>query len=191
MQPPVALPMACSILHMMKTLFRYSLLIIGVAGIPLASAQTVYKTVDESGAVSFSDTPPAGDTEAETLQINAPPPSSDPTQQANLEAMRETTDRMAEDRREREKHRAEMREIQARNTAGDSNQSNMDDYYDSYYPIYTGYNNRRYYNHRPPYRPGFRPKPEHPIARPPHRPIPRDTGSNNSQLMRPIVSGKR
>jgi hypothetical protein len=30
--------------------------------------------------------------------------------------MRETTDRMADDRREREKHRAQMREIQTRTT---------------------------------------------------------------------------
>ena len=175
----------------MKTIAFYSVLLIGAAAAHGAGAQTVYKSVDESGAVSFSDTPPSGDTEAETLEINAPPPSSDPTQQANLEAMRETTDRMAQDRREREKHRAEMREIQARTAANETARNDNQDYYDDYYPIYTGYNNRRYYNHRPPYRPGFRPKPEHPIARPPHRPMPRDIGSNNSQLMRPIVSGRR
>ncbi|MEP1470366.1 MAG: DUF4124 domain-containing protein [Halieaceae bacterium] len=175
----------------MNALTQTCLVAITLLCASIAGAQTVYKTVDESGAVSFSDKPPEADVETETLEIQAPPPSSDPTQQANLEAMRETTDRMAEDRREREKHRAEMRELQARTNTTSAESNSTQDYYDDYYPAYTGYNNRRYYNHRPPYRPGWKPKPEHPIARPPVRPMPRDAGSNNSQLMRPIVSSKR
>jgi hypothetical protein len=175
----------------MNVFAQRCLVALAVLCAPFATAQTVYKTVDESGAVSFSDKPPSDDVEAETLVINTPPPSSDSQQQANLEAMRETTDRMAEDRREREKHRAEMREIQARTNTEAADSGKTQDYYDDYYPTYTGYNNRRYYNHRPPYRPGFKPKPEHPIARPPIRPTPRDAGSNNSQLMRPIVSNRR
>jgi len=174
----------------MNIFTQYCLVAITLFGASMAAAQTVYKTVDESGAVSFSDKPPEADIETETLELHAPPPSSDSTQQDNLEAMRETTDRMAQDRREREKHRAEMRELQAKtNAAAESDRTQ--DYYDDYYPVYTGYNNRRYYNHRPPYRPGWKPKPEHPIARPPIRPKPHNTGSNNSQLMRPIVSSKR
>ena len=34
------------------------------------ASKTIYRTVDESGAVSFSDTPPAGDVPAETLTID-------------------------------------------------------------------------------------------------------------------------
>ena len=187
----VATSRSCSILSFMNVFAQHCLVALAVLCAPLATAQTVYKTVDESGAVSFSDTPPSDNVEAETLEIRTPPPSSDSQQQANLEAMRETTDRMAEDRREREKHRAEMREIQARTNTETADNGNTRDYYDDYYPTYTGYNNRRYYNHRPPYRPGVKPKPEHPIARPPMRPTPRDAGSNNSQLMRPIVSNRR
>jgi hypothetical protein len=78
-------------------------------------AQTVYRSVDESGAVSFSDTPPAEDQDVEELTINVAPPQDPEAYQQNLEDMRETTDRMAEDRRAREKHRAEMRELAARN----------------------------------------------------------------------------
>jgi hypothetical protein len=39
-----------------------------------AGAATVYRTVDEHGVVSFSDTRPAGDTAVETMVINAPAP---------------------------------------------------------------------------------------------------------------------
>ena len=187
----VAISGTCSIMPFMNVFAQHCLVALAVLCAPFATAQTVYKTVDESGAVSFSDTPPSDNIEAETLEIKTPPPSSDSQQQANLEAMRETTDRMAQDRREREKHRAEMREIQARTNTDKADNGDTRDYYDDYYPPYTGYNNRRYYNHRPPYRPGFKPKPEHPIARPPIRPTPRDAGSNNSQLMRPIVSNRR
>lgn len=180
----------------------FFLLLIGSA---MAHGQaTVYKTVDENGVVSFSDTPPGDPAQAEKLQINAPPPSSTGEYQQNLEDMRETTDRMAADRREREKHRAEMRELQARTNAygePDYSSSGYDDY--SYVTGYRGYNRGGRYKPgkpwkpgRPPYRPGYKPKPEHPIARPPHRPgagQPEEFGAtrptqNNSQLMRPITS---
>ena len=75
-----------------------------------AQSQTVYRTVDESGAVSFSDTPPNGDQEVEQLELQVAPPQDPEAYSQRLEDMRETTDRMAEDRRAREKHRAEMRE---------------------------------------------------------------------------------
>jgi hypothetical protein len=164
---------------------------------------TVYKSVDEQGVVSFSDTPPANPDDAERMQIDTPPASSTGEYEQNLEAMRETTDRMAADRRDREKHRAEMRELQARTNAYQQPDYSDRDYnYDDYTQIsgYRGYTGSGYYRPghpgRPPYRPGYKPKPEHPIARPPHRPGQSDEfGStrptrNNSQLMRPIT-GRR
>jgi len=153
------------------------------------SATTVYKTVDENGVVGFSDTPPAIETEAEVLKISTQPAPSPGEHLSNLEAMRETTDRMAADRREREKHRAQLKEIAAK-TDGYHNppQQNYSDYY---YPIYS-----RNYPHsgRPPYHPGYRPKPEHPVARPPMLSTGssvRSSNSSNSQLMRPISSSRR
>ncbi len=146
-------------------------------------AETVYKTVDEQGVVSFSDVPPEDGVKAETLQVQAPAPLGDEYQE-NLEAMRETTDRMAADRRERERHQAELRELDAR-----ANPPAQTVNYESpdYFPVYGG----GYYNRRRDYWYGGRPKPEHPIARPPLRPRPTPAYpmKNNSQLMRPIVSG--
>jgi hypothetical protein len=139
------------------------------------AATKVYKTVDENGVVSFSDiSPEQGD--VEILKINAATPQPDVDQQANLDAMRETTDKMATDRREREKHRAELKEIAAEKKAAITPQP----IYTNYYPVYPG----NYLN------PG-RPRPVHPIARPPLRPHPELYKPMNSQLMRPIVSTRR
>ncbi len=132
-----------------------------VAGPVLAA--TVYKTVDENGVVSYSDTAPAIEQEAEVMVIDVPAPQDSESAQEQLEAMRETTDRMVADRQQREKHRAEMRKLQAESEpqvieygAPASNSG-----------IYTGY-----YPY-PVYRPGgYRPRPTHPIARPPLRPRP-------------------
>ena len=155
---------------------------------------TVYKTVDEHGVVTFSDTPPADPGSAERMQIDTPPPSSTGEYEENLAAMRETTDRMAADRREREKHRAQMRELQARTRAyqpPEANEPEYDDY--SYVTGYPGHRRGGYYRPgRPPWRPGYRPRPEHPIAQPPYRPVLQNTRptDNNAQLMRPMT-GRR
>lgn len=152
-----------------------------------AHAQTVYRSVDETGAVSFSDTPPADEQAVEELTLNVAPPQDPEAYEQSLEDMRETTDRMAEDRREREKHRAEMRELAARTASNQqaSQQSLVDHYSTSWSSTGSGY----YYRPgRPPWRPGYRPKPEHPIYRPPVMPQPSRPTEGNSQLMRPILS---
>jgi len=185
----------------MHTTIRHLLVPLGFLLCLPVIAETVYKTVDDKGVVSFSDTPPEGDPEVESFQIATPPPQDAEVTQQRLDDMRETTDRMAADRREREKHRAEIRELQA-NTQPQQQQQYSSGYDDYYPPIYTNSNVRRrnYYGNAP-WRPNYRPKPEHPIARPPIRPgqgnrpqtRPNDnvnTGSN-SQLMRPIVSPRR
>ena len=129
-------------------------------------AATVYRTVDENGVVSFSDTPPAGDAPVETMKINAATPQVSPEEQQRLEDMRETTDRMAADRREREKQRAQLRQEQSQS----QNVAQQPDYTD-----YMGYSTGRNRIYRGPIRrPGLRPgngaRPVHPIARPPVRP---------------------
>jgi hypothetical protein len=132
-------------------------------------ATTVYKSVDESGVVSFSDSVPQEHTLLEEVEIDVAEPMSGNETQQRLEDMRETTDRMAADRMAREKHRAEMRELQAKTDA--LREPQYPDYsnYDGYPAIYTG----GYYNYRPYYPRRHHPgpvRPEHPIARPPLRP---------------------
>lgn len=151
-----------------------------------AQAQTVYRTVDESGAVSFSDTPPTGEQEVEELSIDVPPAQDPEAYSQRLEDMRETTDRMAEDRRAREKHRAEMREIAARQAA--SQPAAQPDLVDHYSSTWSGSGGYYYYPPgRPPWRPGHRPRPEPPIHRPPVQAPPAHPLEGNSQLMRPIL----
>ncbi len=142
----------------------------------------VYKTVDEAGVVSFSDTPPRDDAAPrEILHIDTPRPMDPDGYRDQLESMRESTDRMAESRREREKHRAELRESQARYRAAQPQPYPDEDYYPASYRY-------PWYNWRP-WQPGFRPpRPEHPILHPPLRPGIDHIGSRNSQLMRPLVS---
>lgn len=154
-----------------------------------AQAQsTVYKTVDENGVVTFSDQPPAEGGPVETLTIDSPATQPTDEYSQNLEAMRETTDRMVEDRRAREKHRAEMRELASR-TAQQQQPAYQDPGYADYYPTTYTRSYRREY--RPPwYWHGRPPRPEPPVVRPPLRPRPLPQGAleNNAQLMRPIVS---
>ena len=150
-------------------------------------AATVYKTTDDSGAVSFSDKPPADATAAETIHIDTAPPLAPEESARRLEATRATTERMAADRREREQHRAELRTRRAEAERSVPEPA----------PTYTIYTPRTYpyyypiYPIRWPGRPHHRPHthPGHPDAQPPLRPRePPPGASSNAQLMRPLVS---
>ncbi|MFO7552812.1 MAG: DUF4124 domain-containing protein [Haliea sp.] len=143
-----------------------------------ADSTTVYRFVDSNGVVGFADTPPPGGVSAEALQIVAPASSAADTLQ-RLEAMRQTTDRMAADRREREAQRELVRlrsaaEEAARQRPGPREQVRHEYIY---LPAATV----------PPWRRGHYP--------PPHRPQdPSRLGiipGPNSQLMRPILSRPR
>jgi hypothetical protein len=131
------------------------------------SAATVYRTVDEHGVVSFSDTRPAGDVAVETMVIDTQAPQVSEAAQQRLQDMRETTDRMATDRMAREKHRAEIRQLQAQ----------AQPRYDYQYPresnpqyvgFSSGYSGYSSYPSRP-WRRSHKRRPQHPIARPPLR----------------------
>ena len=147
------------------TRMSFALVLVLLGSVPVLAA-TVYKTVDENGVVSYSDTAPAQDQQAEVMVIDVQAPADDELAQEQLQAMRATTDRMVTDRQQREKHRAEMRELQA----GSQPQPQVIEYgaRTDNSSIYTGY-----YPY-PVYRPGggYRPRPTHPIARPPMRPLP-------------------
>jgi hypothetical protein len=157
----------------------------------LAEPSVVYKTVDEEGVVSFSDTPPKDGAAVERYEVNVPPPQPTGEYLENLEAMRETTDRMAEDRRAREKHRAELRELAARTEAHQAAAEPQVIEVNRYLPDYVGgYHRPAYRPGYPPWRPGYGPKPDHPIVRPPMQTLPEATRptQGNSQLMRPITT---
>ena len=89
----------------------------------LACATTVYKTVDKDGVVTFSDAAPVDGQTAQRLTIDVIEPQLTETEQQRLDAMRETTDRMAADRMAREQHRAELRELRARQQTVESGYS--------------------------------------------------------------------
>jgi hypothetical protein len=160
---------------------------IAAAGAPVA-AQTVYKSV-ENGVPTFSDAPPTGDTPVETIVLEVPAPADDPQLTERLEQMREATDRMAADRREREAHRATLREQQAVPVPEPAAEPGT--------VIVAG---RSYWPTSPSYLPPFRPPYRPPHVRPPMRPQPLPAPvappgwsvmrGGNSQLMRPIVSSR-
>jgi hypothetical protein len=152
-------------------------------------AATVYKTVDEQGVVSFSDRKPAGDAPVETLQVEVQEPQPSAEVEARLEAMRRTTDRLAADRRERERQRAALRKLQAQALPPSAAPDYTDYRWDA-----TGYPGDYVYPARRPWRPHYRPRPVHPVARPPLRQPPAGAEyplRNNAQLMRPLVSPRR
>ena len=122
-----------------------------------AAATTVYKTVDANGVVSFSDQPPTSGSEAEILELSITYREPSALDRKRLDAMRETTDRMAADRREREKLRLLAKQTQA---------SYQPQQFVAYYPqqsLYSGYGYRRQHGGY------YRPRPEHPIAKPLYR----------------------
>ena len=172
-------------------LFQYSWLL----GLTLlcclpGQAATVYKTVDDNGVVSFSDTRPPDNTPVETVEIDAQAPQDSALAQQRLQDMRETTDRMATDRMAREKHRAELRKLQAQTPPRQPAYQTYDD------PLYTGYSSSgysRYYNYpaRRPWRPGYRPRPEQPIARPPLRRPGRSWGQDYHTQFRRSFPGNK
>ncbi|MEH6569997.1 MAG: DUF4124 domain-containing protein [Halioglobus sp.] len=167
--------------------YRILAFILLLGGTPGITA-TVYKTVAENGVVSFSDTPIEGTTPIEVLQVTPAPAQAPAEYLQQLEAMRKTTDRMASDRREREKHRAQLKESSARAASYREPEPAQYTQYADYFPRYTRRHHRRKGN--APWWSGYRPKPVHPIAVP-LRHDARVIGSSNSQLMRPLVSTRR
>ena len=154
----------CSILSGMKYPNRYRWLpVIAILYCVPGQTETVYKSIDEQGVVSFSDAPPQNEILLETVVIDNQASLSDDQTQQNLQNMRETTDRMVADRMAREKHRAEMRELDVQTEAMQAPQ------YPEYYEdrtVYSGYYND---STRPYWRRPGHVRPVHPIARPPLR----------------------
>ncbi len=118
-----------------------------------ALADTVYRWEDDKGQVHFSDQPPADEAGVETLNYQSAPSVDAETTANNLAAMRETTDRMAADRREREAHRAALQQQAAA-------QATVVYYDEPYNPavIWAG-PPRHHHRPRPPWKPPMKAQP--------------------------------
>ena len=130
-------------------------------------ATTIYKSVDAQGRVTYSDQPPLVDEVVDVYEYREPPPSRSALDVERIEAMREVTERMAADRREREAKRARARTTgrHPQPAPGGGNGFYDDDYGDyDYAPgFYEGYRPAVYHRRVHKRRPGIHP----PIARPP------------------------
>lgn len=139
-----------------------TLLLVTLAGASLGSAAaTVYKTVDADGHVTYSDQPPKSGAEAERIEIPAYQPARSEEDAARTDAMRAVTERMREDRLERERVRAEAAARQYYPPPAEQRSERRDSGYwvPLYYPLYPRW------PHRPP------------VARPPLRPEPYTTSN--------------
>lgn len=145
-------------------MYRVTCLLCLLVGV-CAQATTVYKSVDAQGRVSFSDKPPEDTQLVEVLHYRGATQADPEATRARLEAMREVTDRMAADRREREASRAAVREAQQ------AQQQQVVTVERHYYPLVRSVGRGGYWggpvvrppiyrppHHRPPhYRPPLRP----------------------------------
>ncbi len=138
---------------------------------PPVLATTVYKTVDAKGRISFSDQPPptVDQVQVEVLDYSTLTITPSALDTERLQAMRETTDRMAADRREREAHRAKLRTEAAAARAATTPAPTYEDYYPNRVVVQRGgFLGPGFV--RPPL---WHPRPPHgqpPIARPPYKP---------------------
>ena len=156
-----------------------------VVGAAVAADTTVYRSEGPNGTVQFSDVPPAESGNTEVLRIRAPEAGDPVAAEQQVRAMRYSTDRLAESRRERELER-EVARLRAQVDAQPTRQQPAPEVI-HYVPVYlppVGI----------PWRPGHRPRPPHrPDALPPlqtPQPVPGILPGRNSQLMRPIVSDR-
>ena len=152
-----------------------------------SGAAQVYRSVDESGNVTFSDQPPAGAVEVTPVEID-PGPSDEQVQaaQERLEASREQLESIQQEREAAEERAREVRlqrleEEALRAAARPSPQPQQPEppryrYYGYGVP---GYPWTPGYPSRPPVHPGYPGYPVHPlpplrppVVRPPQRPEP-------------------
>lgn len=141
-----------------------------LAGVPSAAVAQVYKWVDEKGVVNYGDKPPARGKPVQPLAENGGSVSvvpGIPREELERQRERDTQQRLRELEREVDALRA--REVARDNVAPYPVPT------DGYVPTYAyGYGDGYGFARRPLHppignRPGFRP--DHPIAKHPHRPI--------------------
>ena len=100
-----------------------------VLGMSVGYSDTIYKSIDEQGNVTYSSTPP--DNAVKTKNIKLPKSQTDSAsgdQQRRQQNMQEVTDDLAKSRAEREKQRAEQ---QAKSAEKKKEQQKLDSDRDS------------------------------------------------------------
>ena len=142
------------------------MLAVALAGALPALGATVYKTVDADGKVSYSDTPPPQGVAAEVIETRDTYAVPDPDAAERLQQMRETTDRLRDDRLAREQERAlpPAPDYPSYPPQDSAQRDDEDHWLLPYYPPY-----RRWHGG------GDRPPPRPPYARP--EPLPSGSSS--------------
>lgn len=99
--------------------------------------QPVYKSVDEQGNVTYSNTPPETAKQVEKVDIK-PGPSKQNTEdsQQSLETTKATAKQMEKDRKSREIERNKQREAAAKEAEKFATPEESQKNYGSHYPIY-------------------------------------------------------
>jgi hypothetical protein len=126
--------------------------------LPSVSA-TVYKSVDERGRVTFSDTVPLTAVSVESIVVQVQQPHAPELYLERMQAMTAVTDKIAAQRKEREQNRESA--LQRHNAGTFAGYPGM-----SGETVYVGYGGaRRWLGSRPPH------YPVHPVVRPPLQPV--------------------
>ncbi|WP_461481029.1 DUF4124 domain-containing protein [Porticoccus sp.] len=163
---------------------RRALLLLVLAWTAAAAAgQTIYKSVDANGNIVYSDTPVADTLLLETLNLPSTTGDGDSAQQrsdAHIEQMANVTERLKQDREERERaRRAEQELEQARQRAATPPLIYREEYYHGYYP-YAGPYRGRY-----PFRPNRQDRPRHSPGDKIDRDFNHDRDLNNDAILVP------
>jgi len=122
-------------------------------------ADTIYKSVDENGKVSYSTTPPTDNTDSSIVNISAPPSDKEikaakDRQEKNMEAARQFDENRQTRNEITEKENQQKRENQKQKQL----QLEAETYNENIDPGY-------------PVRPWRRPMHDRPVTRPPARPV--------------------
>ncbi len=114
-------------------------------------AQTVYKSVDADGTITYSDQPAASGELLETLELKNPEITADSAAEsaARIEQMAKVTDRLKQDRQERDKARLAEQELALARQQLAPPLIYREEYYRTNYP-YRGRNLFRPHSYRKP-----------------------------------------
>lgn len=118
---------------------------------PMARAETVYKYVNEQGAITYSDSPPAATEDYEEITLRDYSPGDADAQRQTTEEMTRAAERLKADRRQREEDRHRDRPVPPPVVYTPGREEIRDPYL---YPGYPYYYNRPHHRPRPqaPYR---------------------------------------
>jgi len=135
----------------LKTLILLLFVATITIGTTTVFGQTVYKSVDADGTVTYSDQPAAAEELLETLELKNPETTTDSAAEsaARIEQMAKVTDRLKKDRQERDKARLAEQELALARQQSAPPLIYREEYYRTNYP-YRGRNLFRPHSHHKP-----------------------------------------